>query len=131
MLQALVVFCEPTLTEKKSQIFFISFTRRIRKWLQDSQEKADLLAQTFQQKSQLPPASTDDIPFFPVPPGFPNQNIIRSRYARKELSELRVNQATGPDGIAAAFLRKFAPVLDVPIAILSRRIFDETCWPTK
>ena len=54
---------------------------------------------------------------------------IRSCTVRKLLSSLRENQATGPDKISARFLKRLAAVLDVPLAMLARRIFNEGVWP--
>ena len=56
---------------------------------------------------------------------------IRAREIRRRLKSLRLDQATGPDGISAFFLRTLAEYLDVPLAIIIRRIFTEAIWPRK
>ena len=55
---------------------------------------------------------------------------IRPRVVKKLLLALREDQATGPDGFAAIFLKKLAEVISVPLAILTRRMFNEATWPT-
>ena len=67
--------------------------------------------------------------FLPVQPGMLDINIIRIRAVRKELSALRLNQASGPDLLGAVVLRTMSQVLALPIAILCRRIFREAKWP--
>ena len=66
-----------------------------------------------------------------MPDAIPAYFAIRARSARRLLASLRKDQATGPDDIGAAFLRHLAKVLDVPLAILCRRIFCEAVWPKK
>ena len=61
----------------------------------------------------------------------PAHFAIRARTARRLLSTLRADQATGPDDIGAVFLRRLADVLDVPVAMLCRRIFTAATWPKK
>ena len=61
----------------------------------------------------------------------PSHFCIRPRFVKRLLSKLRVDQATGPDGFSALFLRRLASALSLPIAILARRIFNEGYWPTK
>ena len=56
---------------------------------------------------------------------------IRARTTKKFLKALRQNQATGPDGFSAMFLRTMAQAISVPLAVLTRRIFNEACWPSK
>ena len=56
---------------------------------------------------------------------------IRPRVARRLLSALREDQATGPDDIGAVILKRLAKYLDVPLAILCRRIFAEATWPQR
>ena len=55
---------------------------------------------------------------------------IRPRVVKKLLLALREDQATGPDGFAAVFLKKLAEVISGPLAILTRRIFKEAIWPS-
>ena len=62
-----------------------------------------------------------------LPEWFP----IRSRHVQKFLADLKVDKATGPDGLSALFLQKLSKVLSLPLAILIRRIFNESKWPSQ
>ena len=62
-----------------------------------------------------------------IPAWFP----IRSRLVQKFLANLKVDKATGPDGLSALCLKKLAKVLSVPLAMLIRRIFNESKWPAQ
>ena len=97
-------------------------------WVKESQEKANAFAKCFEAKFSLP-AETHELPFFHVPPQLANTNIIRTRKVKKELSSLRPNQATGPDGLGAMFLISLAASLALPIAMICRRLFNEGIWP--
>ena len=77
------------------------------------------------------PAEVFEHFFFPVPEVMPSSFIIRRRHVRRWLKKLRLDQAAGPDGINAFFLRSLAEVVDLPIAILCRRIFQEATWPSR
>ena len=46
---------------------------------------------------------------------------IRARTTKKFLKALRLNQATGPDGFSAVFLKTMAQAISVPLAMLIRR----------
>ena len=56
---------------------------------------------------------------------------IRSRSVLRILRELDINVATGEDGIGASILKELSDVLAYPIAVLSRRILYEGCWPQR
>ena len=56
---------------------------------------------------------------------------IRSRSVLKILRGLNINIATGQDGIRARILKGLSDVLAYPIAVLSRRILYEGCWPNR
>ena len=99
-------------------------------WVREPKEKTDLFAKTFNNKFPLP-AETHELFFAYVQPRMTELNVIRSRHARKELRKLRVDQATGPDHHAAILLANLADVLDVPLAILCRRIYREASWPQR
>ena len=55
---------------------------------------------------------------------------IRARTVERELKNLDINKATGPDQIGARILKELSAEIAVPIAILCRRILNEACWPT-
>ena len=56
---------------------------------------------------------------------------IRARTTKKFSKALRLNQATGPDGFSAVFLKTMAQAISVPLSMLIRRIFNEATWPSK
>jgi len=90
--------------------------------------KANAFAQCWEAKNKLPQESHEHA-FFPVPPALPEWFPIRPRAVKRLLSKLRLDQATGPDGIGARFLKELAEELALPIALLCRRIFFEASWP--
>ena len=62
-------------------------------WCKDAATKANAFAACWTSKNVLPPI-VYEMPFFYVPPQMSNMNDIRVRNTRKELSNLRLNQAT-------------------------------------
>ena len=66
-----------------------------------------------------------------MPELMPATFAIRPRVIRRLLKDLRSDQATGPDGISAFFIKKVANMIDVPLAVICRRIFQEAMWPRK
>ena len=99
-------------------------------WCRTAASKANAFVETWSDKCLTPPESYEHF-FFPVPDGMPSHFPIRPRFVKRLLSKLRMDQATGPDGFSALFLRKLAGPLSLPIAILARRIFQEGHWPKK
>ena len=99
-------------------------------WLRETQEKADALAKAFSFKFVMPPESTEHF-FFAAVSDMSGDPLIRTRFVRRELKALRSNQATGPDGISAILLKELACFLDIPIAIICRKIFYQARWPEK
>ena len=57
-----------------------------------------------------------------------NLNVMQSRATKREMSKLRLDQATGPDHLGAVLLRTLAAELAVPVALIARRVFMEG-WP--
>lgn len=55
--------------------------------------------------------------------------MLRSRTARQVLKALRVNSATGPDGLSARILQMCEAVLHVPFVKLARKIVSDRRWP--
>ena len=78
-------------------------------------------------KNSLPP-ETHELAFFPTVPQMVDFNVIRTRHTCRELGKLRLDQATGPDLIAAILLRKLAKELALPVSLVARRVFSEG-WP--
>ena len=99
-----------------------------RAWCKEPSEKANAFAKAWEAKNELPPPIIDQF-FAPAPSCLPDWIPIRARSARRLLLALRLDQATGPDGIGAFFLREVAKIIDVPLAILCRRILYEGEWP--
>ena len=97
-------------------------------WRRDAEGKANAFATCWKAKNRLPPES-HELPFFQVPSQILNLNVIRTRNTCRELSKLRLDQATGPDLIAAIFLRRLSKELALPVAVIARRIFREG-WPS-
>ena len=117
------------LLDKKSKCSSIPPLRDQDAWVNGSKEKANLFAQTFHSKAQLP-AETVDCPFFGNPDAeFEDFVALRSRQTLKELKKLDVNKATGPDRLPAVLLKSLAKSLAVPLTMLCRRLLHDGCWP--
>lgn len=99
-------------------------------WCRTAIVKANAFVETWIDKCTTPP-ERHELFFFPVPDGMPPHFSILPRFVKRLLCKLRVDQATGPDGFSALFLKRLAPALSLPIAIIARRIFNEGCWPSK
>ena len=98
-------------------------------WCRSPQSKANAFAECWTDKCKLPDERVE-LFFSHVSPLMSDWFPIRPRIVKKLLLALREDQATGPDGFAAIFLKKIAEVISVPLAILTRRIFNEAIWPT-
>ena len=96
-------------------------------WLLDPVSKANAFATCWKAKNQIPD-EVFEMPFFPSVPQMTDLNVIRTRSTFKELNKLRLDQATGPDRIAAVFLRRLSKELALPVAVIARRVFREG-WP--
>ena len=55
--------------------------------------------------------------------------MVRARWTRRELKQINVHKATGPDLLPARILKTCADELAVPLTILIRKILHEGCWP--
>ena len=99
-------------------------------WCKTPAAKANAFAQCWTAKCKLPAevfehflcAVSDEMPAW-----FP----IRERDVRRFLQKLRLDQATGPDGLSAKLLHMLSDVIALPLAILTRRIFQEGQWPAR
>ena len=99
------------------------------KWFNDSKDEANLFAQTFDTKAQLP-AESVDCPFFGrADIELEDMVVLRSRFVLKLLQGLDESKATGPDHIPASILKRIAKEIAVPFTILCRRLLQEACWP--
>ena len=99
-------------------------------WCRTAAEKANAFAKCWEVKAQLLP-ETVELPFFHTTPCLASWFPIRPRAIRRLLRKLRPDQATGPDGINALFLKKLAPLLSTPLAHLTRRFFHGGIWPDR
>jgi len=100
-------------------------------WVRSNSEKADLLADCFQQKWMLPPAEPNFYSYIGSPDIANNALLpIRSRHVKPFLAKLDVNSANGPDGVSSRVLRMLSDSLAVPFAKLARCIVECGRWPT-
>ena len=101
-------------------------------WATSASAKANLLAETFAEKSRLNDAELND--HSRISRGVLSQGDrfvpIRRRCARAVLKKLDVNSGTGPDRIAARVLRTCRVELEMPITLLARVVFNQARWPT-
>ena len=101
-------------------------------WVLDPTQKADLLAQTFKSKSTLPNADpdkpVDDCPLHGSPQmsGF---MVIRSRTVLKILRKLKLDKASGPDGMPVRIFTECCRELAPAIAVLTRFLLRTRQWP--
>ncbi len=100
-------------------------------WARSPVDKAELLAQTFADKSTLPAASTNDYSdlnatLFGTDTFLP----IRTKDVRRILCKLKVDSATGPDGIATRVLKNCADGLALPMAMVLRQVLVSGRWPS-
>ena len=99
-------------------------------WARTANERAELLADTFLHKSVLPRPQTNEYSRLnPVSVGEDTFLPVRTRDVERVLRKLRVDSATGPDGIATVFLKRCASVLARPIALLVRKMLFDGIWP--
>ena len=96
-------------------------------WCKEPASKANAFATCWKTKNKLPD-EVFEMPFFPTAPQMASFNVIRVRSTCCELAKLRSDQATGPDRIAAIFLKRLSKELGLPVAIIARRVFREG-WP--
>ncbi len=101
-----------------------------KEWARSPVEKANLLADTFARKWQLPPPVLNIHSYEPPVVDAHDALIpIRTRRAGTFLSSLHVSSATGPDDISARVLRSLHDVLCLPFAKLARCIVNGKEWP--
>ena len=108
-----------------------SLHRQDGSWARTSVERAELLSDVFAQKSQLPDEIlneyTDMVPDAHAPPD--SFLRVRQRSVLRILRKLKVDSATGPDGIASRVLKNCASSLAYPISVLVRAMLAEGRWP--
>ena len=55
--------------------------------------------------------------------------LLRPRWVKREIKRLRLDQATGPDGIPARILVELGIILALPLTLLFRKIIRSGIWP--
>ena len=100
-------------------------------WARQPQEKANLFAQTFREKWNLPQLVTNFYSFEASSPSLLRHGLLqlRTRDGRYYLSSLDVTSATGPDGLSTFLLRQLSHILCFPFTMLARRIVHTGKWP--
>ena len=118
----MVVIGSRTPPEKGSDFKRSPFKSADERWQKNELDKANESAASFGAKFVLPPVSED-------------QFVTRPTHVQKDflktLQGLDIKIATGQNGIGARILKDLADALAYPIAVLSRRILYEGCWPDR
>ena len=100
-------------------------------WILDSEAKANLLAETFAKKAQLPAAKSNEYsrlePARHSSQTRPPQLNLAS--AQKQLHGLKEDSSTGPDMLPTRILRECAECLAWPVLILANIILRTGEWP--
>ena len=100
-------------------------------WARTSSEKAQLLADTFARKSELPSEVPNEYSAIGSEAFAPDYFLpIRTRDVKRALRKLKVDSATGPDGISALVLQTCAAELAYPLAMLIRKMVSTCRWPS-
>ena len=102
------------------------------KWVLQPGEKADLLARTFREKSQLPPIAEEtpaDLQSDAGPVLMSEFLVIRKRWVLQILNELVVGKASGPDNLPVRIFKECAAELAIAIAVLVRFLLQKRHWP--
>ena len=99
-------------------------------WVLDPREKANALAKTFQTKSSLPPpAFGPKLDVECVATQMPEFTLIRARLIRRIIKALKLNTASGPDGLPVRVFRECCDELAPAIAVLVRFLIRIGFWP--
>ena len=98
-------------------------------WATSAIDNAQLLAETFEKKSSLDPATSNEFSDF-IPSELPRQGRarIRLRYVNRALKNLDEASSIGPDTISTRVLRRCRAALALPIFLLTKVIF-KLGWP--
>ena len=102
-------------------------------WFTDSKAKAQLIADTFSKKYQMPEEECNEYTPLHVlgdEHAFAVKDLT-GEDAFEVLESLSADSATGPDLLPARILKRCARTLAKPLLILCRRILHEGRWPEK
>ena len=116
------------LLHRKSQSCTIPPLKVDNRWFFDAKAKADAFAQVFAHKSTLP-RKVVDIEFADANVAMAEFILIRTRWVRRILKQLKEGKATGPDGIPGKVLKRYARRLAPVIARFARLILQQRRWP--
>ncbi len=102
-----------------------------KEWALDPVIKANLIASTLSSKFVLPaaPAELQHANINEQHEQHSNFLLIRLRWARRVLSDLDADVATGPDQLPAKIMKMCCAVLAFPFCLLARLIIEQKCWP--
>ena len=113
-----------------------SLRRPDKSWARHAQEKVDLLAETFLNKSKLPGAVTNEYTdlqgWLHVADADDQADgflAVRTKDVERHMRKLDGNSATGPDGVAATVLQKCSRSLARPLALVVRKMLIHGRWP--
>ena len=99
-------------------------------WMSEAKDKANVLAKTFASKSALPPpASGPKQEGERVAVQMPEFILIRSRLLVGILKCVKLDTASGPDGLPARIYKECSKELGPAIAVLVRFLFRLGFWP--
>lgn len=99
-------------------------------WARSPCEKAELLARTFHQKSALHEGSPNEYSKLKAAIFYEDTFLpIRTKYIRRILAKLKLDSATGPDGISSRVLQFCAESRAFPLALTLRRVVHSGRWP--
>ena len=103
-------------------------------WARTSQEKSNVLANTFSGKWILPPVAHNEYSDIFVANDHASSSqsgflLLRTRVLKRLLKKLAVDSATGPDLISSRLLKFCADSLALPFCKLARCIVRHGIWP--
>ena len=108
------------LLDNKSRFSGIPSLRNLdASWIHESEAKTNAFADTFSAKCVLPPDAPMSAPSLPGS-SMNTFCLIRMRWTNRMLASLRVQHATGPDGVPARVLKECADILASPLTCLIR-----------
>ncbi len=100
-------------------------------WARSAVEKAELLSDTFIEKSRLPRECTNEFSDLPPGVGAVRDSFlpVRTRDVQRQLNKLKEDSATGPDEVASRVLKQCSGSIARPLALVIRKMLAEGRWP--
>ena len=100
-------------------------------WARTALEKAELLSDTFLEKSKLPSECVNE--YSALPPGLGVTDDVflpvRTRDVERQLKKIKEDSATGPDDVASRVLKRCCRSLARPLALVIRMMLRDGRWP--